>query len=85
MVGNDERWPDPLKMPYRVMLLEEGSTNGPVIQDYAETLVGAAHALGFSEGFDAGDSNPHVDTHWIEAYDADTGKYEEVALELLKP
>ena len=62
--------------PYRVMRLEEGSTTGAVIQDCAETLVGAAHSLGFNQGFDAGDSNPHVDTYWIESYDADSGKWE---------
>ena len=67
--------------PYRVMLLEEGSTTGPVIQDCAETLVGAAHSLGFSEGFDAGDSNPHSDTYWIESYDADSNEWKKVDLD----
>lgn len=72
-----------LKMPYRLMVRDEEL--GPVVHECSNTLQGIAYALGFEEGFDTGWSEPISPKRWVEALNADTGKYEEVALELLEP
>lgn len=79
-VGNE---PDTLKMPYRLMVRDEEL--GPVVHECSNTLQGIAYALGFELGFDTGWSEPASPERWVEVLNADTGKYEEVALELLEP